>query len=106
MSEQSSRMPVTILEWKPVVRNSLRGFAKLQIGALMIGDCPVHDTQGRKWCGLPSKPMLDGDGNVKRGDDGKIRYVPLVQWATKAASERFSDSVVAALEEKYPDAFN
>ena len=99
-------MPVTILEWKPLVRNTLRGFAKLQLGALTIQDCPVHDTQGRKWCGLPSKPMVDSDGTVKRDEGGKIKYVPLLQWATKAASDRFSDSVIAALQEKHPDAFN
>lgn len=98
-------MPITILEWKPLVRNTLRGFAKLQLGALTITDCPVHDTQGRKWCGLPSKPMIDGEGTVKRDDAGKIKYVPLLQWATKGASDRFSDSVVLALQQKHPDAF-
>ena len=104
MSEQP-RMPVTILEWKPMSRNSLKGFAKIQLGALTILDCPVHNTDGRKWCGLPSKPQIDSDGNVKREPTGKIKYVALLQWATKAASDRFSDSVVAALEEKHPDAF-
>jgi hypothetical protein len=104
MSEHT-RMPVMILEWKPMNRNTLFGFAKLQLGALTISDCPVHETAGRKWVGLPSKPMIDGDGNAKRDDAGKLRYAPLLQWATKAASDRFSDSVIAALEEKHPDAF-
>jgi hypothetical protein len=98
-------MPVTILEWKPMKRNTLHGFVKIQLGALTISDCPIHDTQGRKWCGLPSKPIITAEGTVKKGDDGKVKYVPLLQWATKAASDRFSDSVVLSLEEKHPDAF-
>jgi hypothetical protein len=97
-------MAVTVLEWKPVARNTLLGFAKLQLGALTIMDCPVHNTQGRLWCGLSSKPMVDSSGNARKDDGGKIKYVPLLQWATKEAGTRFSDSVIAALKEKHPDA--
>lgn len=103
MSE-TKLMAVTILEWRPMKRNSLLGFASIQLGALKIKDVTVNTNSGRLWAGLPSKPMVDRDGNAMRNDQGKIRYVPLLEWDSKAAGDRFSASVVAALEVAHPGA--
>ena len=105
MSAPNGLMPVVILEWKPLRRNTMFGFAKLQLGAMTIIDCTVHENGDKRWCGLPAKPMIYSEGHAKRDDTGKIKYIPLAQWATKAASDRFSESVIVALLEKHPDAF-
>lgn len=97
-------MPVVILDWRPMRRNSLLGFAQIQLGALKIKDVTININTGRKWAGLPSKPMIDRDGNAMRNDQGKVRYVPLLEWDNKATGDRFSESVIAALEEKHPGA--
>lgn len=95
-------MPVTLLNWKPMRRNSLLGFAEIRLGAMIINDVTINNSSGRLWAGLPSKPMIDRDGNAMRNEQGKIKYVPLVQWASKESGDRFSESVIAALDEKFP----
>jgi len=103
MSE-TKLMPVMILDWRPMKRNSLLGFAKIQLGALKISDVTVNTNSGRLWAGLPSKPMIDRDGAAMRNDQGKIRYVPILEWDNKGTGDRFSDSVVSALEAAHPGA--
>lgn len=97
-------MPVTILDWRPMKRNSLLGFAKIQLGALKISDVTVNTNSGQIWAGLPARPMIDREGAVLRNDAGKTRYVPILEWDSKAAGDRFSESVVAALEAAFPGA--
>lgn len=100
----SKPMPVTILDWRPMRRNSLLGFAQIQLGALKIKDVTININTGRKWAGLPAKPMMDRDGNALRNEQGKVKYVPLLEWDNKGAGDRFSESVIMALEEKHPGA--
>lgn len=98
-------MQVSLLSWKPMVRNTLRGFATVRLGkSLSVKDVGVHVSNGRKWAALPSKPIIDRDGNVQKDERGKIRYVPLLEWLDRATSDDFSDSVVAAVEREYPHA--
>lgn len=97
-------MPVVVLEWRPMKRNSLLGFAHIQLGALKIKDVTVNINTGRLWAGLPAKPMIDRDGNAIRNEQGKIKYVPILEWDNKATGDRFSESVILALEEKHPGA--
>ena len=95
-------MPVVLLAWKPMPRNSLRGFAKIRLGkSLVISDIAVHCHTGRRWAQLPSKPMVGKDGNGIRDDAGKLRYVPMLEWTDKAAADRFSEAVLAAVEAGY-----
>jgi len=104
MSEQSM-MPVVILDWKPLAKNSLLGFVKLRLGALEIIDVTIHCKEGSYWAGLPSKAQIDRDGNTRKAD-GKVQYSPVIAWSTKEARDRFSASVIAALREKHPNALN
>jgi hypothetical protein len=102
MSEQNL-MPVVILAWRPLVKNTLRGFVTITLGAMEITDISVHRQEDRAWAGLPAKPQIDREGNVRK-KDGKIEYTKVIAWTTKEAGNRFSESVIAALEAKYPDA--
>ncbi len=105
MSASSPSMPVSLLEWKPVARNSLRGFATIRLGqALRIADVAIHTSHGKRWAQLPAKPVLSADGSVKRDAVGKIQYVPILKWLDRDASDRFSESVIAAVEREYPGA--
>lgn len=97
-------MPVQILEWRALRKNSLLGFASIQLGALKIKDVTVNTSHGKLWAGLPSKPMIDRDGAAMRNEQGKVRYVPILEWDSKETGNRFSESVVAALEETHPGA--
>jgi hypothetical protein len=95
-------MPVTILQWRRLEKNNLMGFAKIQIGALIISDVTVMASNGRKWAGLPSKPMINRDGQVMQDDRGKTRYSPILEWASKETADRFSKAVISAIEAEHP----
>ena len=98
-------MPVVISTWKPMVRNTLRGFASIRLGALKINDVTVHRHEsGKCWASLPSKPVIQTDGTAKKGDNGKPLYVPILEWDSKATADRFSESLIAALEREHPGA--
>lgn len=99
MSE-TKPMPVVLVDWRPMVRNSLRGFATVQVGALEITDVSVHISGDRRWAGLPAKPQIDRDGNVRRKDN-KIEYAKVIAWTNKETADRFSKAVIAAIEEKH-----
>lgn len=100
----SKPMPCTLIEWRPMKRNTLLGFAHVQLGALKIKDVTVNTSNGRTWANMPSKPMIDRDGQAMKNDQGKIKYVPLLEWANKETGDRFSEAVVAAIEAQHPGA--
>ena len=98
-------MPVSLLAWRPMKRNSLRGFAKVRIGrALVLHDVTVHASGGRRWASPSSKPQIDKDGNVLRDDKGKVKYVPIVEWLDREAQDAFSEGVIQAVEREHPGA--
>jgi hypothetical protein len=98
--------PVALLEFRPLHRNSLCGFARLRLGrTLLIADCPAHNTAGRKWVGLPAKPLLDANGTALRDERGKVRYAPILEWSDRATGEAFSQAAVRIIEAQHPSAF-
>lgn len=96
-------MPVFLLAWKSVPKNSLRGFAKIRIGkSLIVNDVAVHCNSDRRWAALPSKPLIEKNGTAKKDENGKIAYVPILEWADRDTSNRFSAAVIEAVEREYP----
>jgi len=93
---------LSLLEWKPLARNSLRGFATVRLGkALKIADISVHCANGKRWASLPSKPQINGE-TVQKDDRGKIKYIPIVQWLDRESADRFSNAVIEAVEAQHP----
>src|SRR6516164_5877919 len=92
--EPPARPSLRLLGFKPVRRNSLRGFAEVRLpNQLIISDIVIGEGGGRQWALLPSKPMVDRDGNLMRDDAGKIRYTPVVEWASPELRDEFSRRV-------------
>jgi hypothetical protein len=97
-------VPVVIIGFKPMIRGTLRGFVDLRLGAsLIIRGCTLLTSHDRAWIGLPGKPQLGADGTVQKDDKGKIKYAPILEWADRAAGERFNVAVLDALRITYPD---
>lgn len=100
---------ISILAFKPMSGSgSLRGFVDVHIPAwrLRLFGCPVHESHGRRWVGLPSRPQIDRDGVAVRDEEkGKVRYFPVIGFDDVEVLHRFSDATVAALEIYNPDAF-
>ena len=98
-----AEMPISLLGWKSLKKNTLRGFATIRLGAaLSIKDVAVHAMNGKRWASLPAKPMISADGTTKKNDAGKIQYVPILEWLDRDTADRFSNGVIAAVEREHP----
>ena len=95
-----------IKEFKAVTRNSLRGFAEVQMpSGLIFHDVSINCTAGRWWASPASKPVLDRDGKHKRDLSGRGEYLPIVSFASRELRDLFSDAVISALRDFEPAVF-
>lgn len=105
MSEQTPRR-MQIKAWRPFVKNTLRGFATVELPiGLVISDITVHTKNGKSWASFPAKAQIDKDGQI-RVADGKIQYVKILEWSNRDLSDRFSNALVQAVLAEHPDALN
>jgi hypothetical protein len=97
------RPKMRLISWKPLVKNSLRGFAEFEFpSGLRLIACPVLVSHGRAWVSLPSKPVLDQTGYQKRAINGKPVYVPVVQWRDRDLQARFSAAAIELIRVAHP----
>ena len=95
-----------ILDWRPLRRNSLLGFAKVELpSGMVIADVTVLIGERGPWASPPSKPMIDRDGIVLRDEKNKIRYQPIIEFTSKGVRDRFSTAIIAALRLAHPEVF-
>jgi hypothetical protein len=101
---KGAAVSIIIEEFVPVPRNSLRGFARVRLpSGLVLHDVSIHVKGDSSWVAPSSKPMIARDGPVIKGPDGKIKYSPVVSFATKELRDKFSASVIAAMRAHRPD---
>lgn len=98
---------LTLESWRPVVKNTLRGFAsvRLPVGggtALIIKELSVHRKGDYVWVGFPAKPRISQGGQVMKDQDGKIQYDNLIQWTEKEHGDLFSARVVELIKQFHP----
>lgn len=89
-------------EWKPFNKNSLRGFATVELtNGLVIGEMPIHNNSGRVWANLPAVPQMEN--GIHRKVDGKGQWKKILHWKSRDISDRFSDEVIGLIREKHAD---
>lgn len=94
-----------ILDWRPVRRGALRGFATIALpSGMILRDVPIFGAAAGSRAGAPAKPMIGRDGATMRDDDGKVRYSPIVEFTDRSAQDRFSRAVLDALAAAHPEA--
>jgi hypothetical protein len=93
-----------LVSWKPLARNSLRGFASIELpSGLRIADCPVLVSNGKAWSTLPSKPVLDREGRqVEVG--GKKQFSRILEWKSRELADRFGNAIVELVLQAHPTA--
>lgn len=103
----SNSSAIIITDWKPIARNSLRGFFTATMpSGLVFHEVAAHTSNGKKWVSPPSKPMVGKDGVALKDENGKVKYSPLISFSDKATRDKWSSAVVNALEQQMPGAFN
>jgi hypothetical protein len=102
-----NKLAVRVEDFKPLRSNTLRGFIDIVVPEirLRITGASVHESHGRRWVGLPAKPQITREGSVRPDDRGKIAYSAILQFTDRATSDAFSARAIAALLERFPDAF-
>jgi hypothetical protein len=90
---------IDCLAFKPLDKNTLRGFARIRIRELhlIVNDVTLHEKGASLWAGLPARPQVR-DGAVVTDERGKIAYAAVLEFETRAASDAFSDAVWRAVE--------
>jgi hypothetical protein len=92
-------MFVECIDFRPLERNTLRGFAKIRVPDwnLIFDGVAIHEKDGRTWAQLPARPMLDANGYAVQNDAGKIQYARMSWFDDREAGDRFSAAVIAAV---------
>lgn len=96
---------IHIRNWRPLRKGSLLGFAKVEMpSGMVISDVTILTGDRGAWASPPSKPMVGRDGIVLTDAAGKTKYVPIIEFATKAIRDRFSLAVIEGLRAAHPEA--
>jgi hypothetical protein len=93
---------VHVLAFNPLdpPRGSLRGFFDAHVPGFRyrLFGLTAHSQGGRRWIGLPARPMLDRDGNVLGDQEtGKVKYQQIFAFDDDRLRYRFSDACIEAL---------
>jgi hypothetical protein len=95
-----------ILEWRELRKNSLLGFAKVELpSGMILADVTILSGLHGPYALPPSKPMISPSGVVMKDRNGKTRYTPIVDFTTKDVRSKFSASVITALQQSHPKVF-
>jgi hypothetical protein len=95
-----------LVEWKPYSRNTLCGFATVELPlGLTIADIAVHQKGARRWASLPAKPLLNNENCHAVDENGKKKYVAILSWRDRVLADEFSRRVVGLVAAEYPEAF-
>ena len=93
-------MNYAIKDWKPYYKNTLRGFFTMQLldAGIEIRDCMLHEKNTGKWINLPAKPMVNPNGTAKIGENGKVKYVYVIEYYDKNKYDEMQEKVIKELE--------
>lgn len=99
---------IIIEEFKPRRSGALRGHCRVQLrSGMILEDVSIfRGDDGRCWIGMPAKPMIDRDGSVIRDERGKVKYLSMINFNTRATRDNLSDQIIAAVAAKFPEAFD
>jgi hypothetical protein len=101
-----SKLTLVCKAFRPFEKNTLRGFAEIFVEGmqLTIKDVALHTKNNARWAALPAKPMLK-DGAVLKDADGKVQYVPVLEFSSRDVSNAFSVAAIEAVIKYAPNAF-
>ena len=98
---------ISILDWRPLRKNSLLGFAKVELpSGMIISDVTILTGTNGPWASPPSKPQVGRDGAVLKDASGKVRYTPIIEFKDKQTRDRWSAAVIEAMRAAHPDALS
>ena len=90
---------IDCLAFRPMAKNTLRGFARIRIRELplIVNYVTLHEKAGSRWAGLPGRPQIR-DGVVVTDERGKTAYAAVLEFENRAAGDAFSEAVWRSVE--------
>ena len=92
-SAASSTLQIVVVQFKPLQKNTLQGFAVLQLPqvGLELHECPFHrDANGNAWVGFPARSYEH---------QGQKKWCRLVETTSKEWHYRFQHAAVRAVQD-------
>jgi hypothetical protein len=106
-TEATLPQAIAIEKFEPVVRNTLRGFARVRMpSGMVLHDVGIHQQGGAAWASPASKPQLDRNGQHMKDAAGKAKWAPVVSFASRELRAKFSASIINAVRASYPEALS
>ncbi len=97
-------MIVILGDWRPLAKNTLRGFARVRLPeGMVLHDCAVHVRDGRAWASPPGRPMIGRDGAQMRDAAGKPTFSPTLTFVSRADADAFSAAIIDAVRANHPE---
>jgi hypothetical protein len=82
---------IEICDWKPLIKNTLRGFFSATLpSGITIHNLTVHEKGEARWIGLPAREWTD--------QQGQKQYAKLIEFRDRATADRFRDTMLEALD--------
>jgi hypothetical protein len=80
-----------VTNWKAYEKNTLRAFLSLTLpSGIVIHNCALHEKDGARWIGLPSRQYSKPDGS--------IGYSLVVEFTDDDTRRRFQAAALAAVD--------
>lgn len=94
-----------ILEWRPLRSGTLLGHADVETtSGYVFHSCGVFQNGERTWASVPADKRIGSDGQPVIGANGKAIYTSQVTIPDRGRRDQWSDQVIAALRQQYPQA--
>ena len=109
MARPPAARTVKILRWHPH-RNSagtVLGYFDVQLASgMIVNGCKLMTgPTGKYWVAPPSQQQTNKDGSPRLTSDGRPVWKGVIEFADKAARDRFCETTLRALRAEHPDAF-
>jgi hypothetical protein len=94
-------MPAVIEDFRPLTKNTLRGFVRVRFpSGMIIDEIEVHVLDGHAWAAPPSRVVVDAtSGTALLDADGELCWQPLIRFANENVRDSWSAQIIAALHE-------
>ncbi len=93
-----------LLDWRPLEKNTLKGFASVQFtSGVIFREIAVHVSGSRAWAAPPSRPWIKDNALVFDETTGKAKWQMLVDFANHGVRASWSRQVISALAAAHPE---
>jgi hypothetical protein len=90
---------ITVEDFRTAFKSLLRRrfSADLARSGIVLRECPLHEKDGKRWIGLPSKPQIDSERRHRKHANGKGLRTTVVEISGEVERELFQEAPLAAV---------